>query len=178
MFVNGTPGNTNPINSPMSGGKPRNFDDCKEIGDMTAEGVIKALESPISIKTDLIKGHTEQVELVANDEDKEEIFTFANGKLENGEFKVTTVVQAIRIGDLAIVTAPGEYFPQVAKTIKEASPFKFTIVAGYSNDYIGYVGKREHFLAGGYEMFMMSLSEDEGEILENASLQALQKINK
>lgn len=173
MFINGTPGNTNPINSPMNGSKKRTFDDCKEIGDITAKGILQGVQQALPLTGQGIKGIIKSVEIEADDLDKEEIFSFANGKVEKDVFKITTVIQALKIGDLAIVSAPGEYFPHIAKSIKEKSPFKYTFIAGYANDYIGYVGLKEHYEIGGYEMFMMSLNADEGALLENTSLELL-----
>lgn len=177
MFINGTAGNTNPINSPMTGSKKRTFDDCKEIGDITAKGILEALNQSVPLSGNGIKGITKEVEIEADDPDKEEIFTFANGRVENGVFKITTVIQALKIGDLAIVSAPGEYFPHIAKSIKEKSPFKYTFVAGYANDYIGYSGLKEHYEIGGYEMFMMSLNSEEGPFLERTSIDLLNSLN-
>jgi neutral ceramidase len=173
MFINGTPGNTNPINSPMNGSKKRTFEDCKEIGDITAKRILEGLQHSVPLTGQGIKGIIQNVEIEADDVDKEEIFSFANGKVENDVFKITTVVQVLKIGDLAIVSAPGEYFPHIAKSIKEKSPFKYTFIAGYANDYIGYVGLKEHYEVGGYEMFMMSLNAEEGALLEKTSLELL-----
>ncbi len=173
LFLNGTPGNTNPINSPMNGSKKRTFEDCKEIGDITAKGILQGLQHAVPLSGQGIKGIVKNVEIEADDVDKEEIFSFATGKVENDVFKISTVIQVLKIGDLAIVSAPGEYFPHIAKSIKEKSPFKYTFIAGYANDYIGYAGLKEHYEIGGYEMFMMSLNADEGPFLEKKSLELL-----
>lgn len=177
MFVNGTPGNTNPSNSPMTGSKPRNFDMCKDIGDITAKGILEIIPNVETLSISPIKGITKEIIIDADDVDKEEIFTFSDGFIENDVFKIKTVIQALRIGDLGIVTAPGEYFPHIARSIKEKSPFKYTFIMGYANDYIGYVGKKEHYEIGGYEMFMMSLNADEGQILEEASISLINSLN-
>ena len=48
-------------------------------------------------------------------------------------------VQAIRIGDLGIVTNGAEFFCQLGLDIKAASPFARTWVVSLANDWIGYV---------------------------------------
>lgn len=66
---------------------------------------------------------------------------------------VTTVVQALRIGDGAVAATPGETFAGLGLAIKERSPFAMTAVAELCNDIIGYIPTLEAFGQGGYETF-------------------------
>ena len=50
-----------------------------------------------------------------------------------------TWVQAVRIGDVAIVGVPGEFFTVLGQEIKRRSPFRYTYVFELANDYIGYI---------------------------------------
>ncbi len=65
-------------------------------------------------------------------------------------------VMAIRLGDAALVGLPGEAFCQLGLEIKRRSPARHTLVAGLSNDAIGYLPTREAFAQGGYETTMGS----------------------
>jgi hypothetical protein len=47
-------------------------------------------------------------------------------------------VGGIRVGDFVLVTFPGELTVQIGLNIKQASPHRFTFVAGYTNGYIYY----------------------------------------
>ena len=47
-------------------------------------------------------------------------------------------VCGIRVGDFVMVTFPGELTVQIGLNIKQASPHRFTFVAGYTNGYIYY----------------------------------------
>jgi len=58
---------------------------------------------------------------------------------------------AVKIGDAAFVTLPGEIFSSVAKEIKKNSPFEKTAVMGLSQGCCGYVPDEKAFLEGGYE---------------------------
>lgn len=64
---------------------------------------------------------------------------------------VPAEVQAIRIGNAAIVTNPAEFFCALGLAIKADSPWPLTLVAELANGYIGYVPTAEAF-GGGYEV--------------------------
>ena len=64
-----------------------------------------------------------------------------------------TWVQALRIGDVAIVGVPGEFFTVLGEEIKRRSPFRYTYVFELANDYIGYIPDRPGFERGGYQVW-------------------------
>ena len=64
-----------------------------------------------------------------------------------------TWLQAILIGDIAIVGVPGEFFTVLGQEIKRRSPFRFTYVFELANDYIGYIPDRHAFELGGYQVW-------------------------
>lgn len=64
-----------------------------------------------------------------------------------------TWVQAMRIGDIALVGVPAEYFTQLGLDIKNRSPFRHTYVAELANDWIGYLPNQEGHKLGGYQVW-------------------------
>ena len=60
-------------------------------------------------------------------------------------------IWAARLGDTAIVGAPGEIFGEIGAAVRSASPSPVTIFAGYSNGSLGYVATPEEYPFGGYE---------------------------
>ena len=64
-----------------------------------------------------------------------------------------TWVQALRIGDVAIVGVPAEYFTQLGLDIKNRSPFRHTYIAELANDWIGYLPNLEGHKLGGYQVW-------------------------
>jgi neutral ceramidase len=60
-------------------------------------------------------------------------------------------IWAARIGDCAIVGAPGEIFGAIGTAVRRASPAPVTIFAGYSQGSLGYVATPDEYPFGGYE---------------------------
>ncbi|MBI3970392.1 MAG: hypothetical protein HY332_03805 [Chloroflexi bacterium] len=99
---------------------------------------------------------------------------------------VTAEVQAIRFGPVAVVALPGEIFSSLGRTIKRTSPFAAprTLVAGWSNDNVGYVPDRDAYPLGGYEVdsasryygFPAGWAPEAGDTLVAAARRALDQV--
>ena len=61
-------------------------------------------------------------------------------------------IQAMRIGEAALVAYPGEMFVDYQLEMDQASPFRKTFTLAYSNGCIGYVPTAKAFPEGGYEV--------------------------
>jgi hypothetical protein len=60
-------------------------------------------------------------------------------------------VQVMRIGDVACVALPGEFFVEYGLEIKKRSPARVTFIVGLANGSVGYVPTEDAFAQGGYE---------------------------
>jgi hypothetical protein len=60
-------------------------------------------------------------------------------------------VHAVRVGEGAIVTAPGEAFTEIGLAVKERAPGRPTLFAGYTNGAVGYFPSAAAYEEGGYE---------------------------
>ncbi len=92
---------------------------------------------------------------------------------------VPVTVQAIRIGELAIVAAPCEVFVEIGLKLKEESPFPTTILIELANGYNGYLPTRHHHELGGYETWRARSSYLEvsaAEKMTNALLDLLREL--
>jgi neutral ceramidase len=76
------------------------------------------------------------------------------------------IIQALRIGDLAIAAIPAEVFVEIGLEIKKKSPFKPTFSISLANGYNGYLPTPEQHKLGGYETWRARSSYME----ENASV--------
>ncbi|MBN1419368.1 MAG: VCBS repeat-containing protein [Planctomycetes bacterium] len=65
--------------------------------------------------------------------------------------EVELILQAIRIGDLAIVAIPCEAFVEIGLEIRERSPFSHTFTIDLANGYNGYLPTVAAHADGGYE---------------------------
>jgi neutral ceramidase len=91
-----------------------------------------------------------------------------------------TWVQAILIGDIAVVGVPGEFFTVLGQEIKRRSPFRFTYVFELANDYIGYIPDRHAFELGGYQVWTglhSFLEPGTGEAIVAESIKLLDRLH-
>ena len=111
-----------------------------------------------------------------------EVFADSRKKLKSQQGQEReTYVQALRIGDVALVGVPAEYFTMLGVDIKKRSPFKHTYVAELANDWIGYLPNREAHELGGYQTWMGLHSYSEpgtGERVADLAVELLQDLAK
>jgi hypothetical protein len=63
----------------------------------------------------------------------------------------STWLQALVLGDVAIVGVPAEFFTVLGEEIKRRSPYRYTYIAELANDWIGYLPDKKAFELGGYQ---------------------------
>lgn len=90
---------------------------------------------------------------------------------------VTVEIRVLRIGDLAIVSMPGEPFSGIGHAIKSASPFDYTIFAGYSSGVgHGYMPMASDYNLGGYEVEGTRYGEGAAEKVIKVATEMLQSL--
>lgn len=83
-----------------------------------------------------------------------------NARLYYGKGTIGWRMQAIRIGDVALVSIQGEPFNEISRRVAAGSPFSHTLFSGYSNGGFGYIPERIAFEQGGYEVESTPFSPD------------------
>ncbi len=88
------------------------------------------------------------------------------------------LIQAIRIGDQAIVSMPFEVFVEIGLEIKEKSPFPHTFLVELANGGYGYLPTPQQHELGGYETWLTSarFKEDSSEVLTRNLLEMLDEL--
>ena len=89
-------------------------------------------------------------------------------------------IQTIRIGELGIVSLPGEVFVELGIHAKKHSPFAYTMIGGYTNGNMGYIPTSSAFDEGGYEpnshVYLIEQQYDQGieEVAKRGMLETLE----
>ena len=135
LFLQGACGNINP---PTMDRSPAN---AQQYAGRLAKLVDEALGDLVAVEGNELALRWRAIKLPVRD---------LSGELQTEPLQ--TRVGAARIGNAVMVFLPGEPFVEIALAIREASPFPYTAVAGYAEDYIGYIPTDRAFENGGYEV--------------------------
>ncbi len=97
---------------------------------------------------------------------------------EREEESLTVTIQAIRVGEFAIVGIPFETFVEIGLEIKDRSPFEKTMVIGLANGRHGYLPTPEQHRLGGYETWLgtNTVQTDASVILTENLLEMLKEL--
>ena len=79
--------------------------------------------------------------------------------------------------DVAIVTLPGEVFVDLGIAIKQASPFKTTLVIELTNDGPGYIPTRKGFSEGSYETVNSQIKPGGGKMVVATAVRLLKELS-
>jgi len=178
MMSNGTSGNINNINFRNPRPRRESFEQIRIVAGKTADAATRAIrqiKSPSGGLTlamrqrEITLKHrvptAEQIErakrIVTVDAEGEKKLprlakAYAKRTLELAAEPPTTqvLVQAVRIGDLAICTMPFEVFSEIGLELKERSPAADTFVVSLANGGYGYLPTPEQHQFGGYETWL------------------------
>lgn len=97
----------------------------------------------------------------------------ANSKLPDTK---TYEINMISIGDVAFTTLPMEFFDTTGMQIKDGSPFKMTVLLGYSCSKGQYVPDIEAWQNGGYESYRAYFAPGTAEQAVEAYLESLNEL--
>lgn len=174
VFFNGPCGNITQVDYKV--GFPDTYEECQRIGYMLGVAALEALENEVAVDGGAVAVSKEMVPVkrISISEDQYEWAKKVMKKIEKeGEppfqadgipdgvyarkwmqlYKTqnevdTMEVMVVQIGDVAIVSLPGEFFTEFGMQIKSSSPFKNTLVMGLANDSFGYFPTKISFSQG------------------------------
>jgi hypothetical protein len=195
LFTNGACGDINHVNF-FSADPQKGNEEARRIGTVLAGEVIKTSTRLKPVAADALRARREIVKLELPKFTAEELQKARATAVKFGKdappfldrvhaFKVIDVaardgkpweveVQVIALGDdIAWVALPGEIFVELGLAIKEASPFKTTIIAELANGAIGYIPTRKAFEQGNYEPISARVTPGSGELLAETAIKLL-----
>lgn len=205
LFLNGCAGNINPrtkstrLDDPYAR-RGATYDEVIDYGKELASSVLAGLDSPIASVLPRLSAAIERVELrtVAAPPLYVIIENLKDAKRRGDRYTVWKMrkaldyaeilqqgfiaaeVAALALGnELGLVFLPSEVFVEHQLYIKRFSPFSYTPVAGYSNNYFGYIPTLSAYEEGGYEVeFPVCIIErGEGERLRGIALHLLNAVH-
>ena len=89
-----------------------------------------------------------------------------------------TEVQAISLGEgLAVIALPGEFFGETGRLIREATGAEQLLIAGYANDYVGYVVPDSEYDEGGYECGVTPCAPGAELIIRQTAIDLLRQVS-
>lgn len=173
IMSNGTSGDVNNVNfSLKSGPKREPFEQIGVVAEVVAEAVTSAYDKIQYDSAPALRSADTEIELgvrlpsadeLAKAEQQLQVVTERPLKgtpliyarettlLAKYPAKVKARLQAIRIGDLGIVSSPCETFTETGLAIKRHSPLPHTFTIALANGYNGYLPPPEQHRLGGYE---------------------------
>jgi len=177
----------------------RSFAEAERIGTMLVGEVLKVTTFAKPVRVDRIDGLIEDADLPLKSYTQEELAkareiakipnppnvdfvldrVWALRALEVAGRKQPTIsarVQAICVGDVALVAAPCELFYELGLDIKRKSPFPHTVVVELANDNIGYVPRQEDYENGGYEVVNSRVAPGGGEQIVETAIRLLNRL--
>jgi neutral ceramidase len=98
--------------------------------------------------------------------------------LETGVLPVVEgELSVLRLGDAALAFNPTELFCEFGMAIKQASPFPWTAIGGYTDGSAGYFPTRASYPEGGYEVDRACrVAPEAGELLQATTMRLLQSV--
>jgi neutral ceramidase len=173
IMSNGTSGDINNVNFRGSQQKQPPYGQIRRVADDVAEAALAAyrqisfrdaatlraaqkeitlgVRKPTPDEVTRARGIMSRSKVLPRMETQEEIYARETVQIADYPDTVKVILQAFRIGDLAVCSSPCETFVEIGLRIKRESPFKPTFTIELANGYNGYLPTPEQHQLGGYE---------------------------
>lgn len=104
-------------------------------------------------------------------------YVFAGrGRAEPGQTEAAEV-QAFRVSsECVVVSLPGEFFVEIGQEIERECGYPHVLIAGYANNYLGYVPTAAEFPNGGYEVGCARFEPEAAAMISAAAVRAARSL--
>jgi hypothetical protein len=176
ILSNGTSGDVNNINFRERGPRRQAYEKIREVAHRVAAAVHQAhgeiefhdwaplgaaqqeltlhVRKPTQEQLSYLRPILEDPENAPKWHSREEIYARRVIQLHESPDEVSVLLQAVRIGDLAIAAIPFEVFTEIGLEIKEKTPFADTFTIELANGSYGYLPTPRQHELGGYETWL------------------------
>ncbi len=184
VFASGTSGNINhyDLTDPIRFHRVKGPQESARIGAILAAEVLRTIPKLVDVRNTPLQMAREVMRLDYHPAKAEELRAkikdmprYFDGEVEvineNGKMTFDAEVQAITLGDeLAWVGLPGEMFVEFGLSLKDASPYRYTMIHSLANGSIGYVPNMRAYPEGSYEALATRCAPGSGErLIETAT---------
>ena len=135
--------------NPRGGALADDAENAKPYGDALAKVVLDEFPHTRPICALPISVHSETLTLPLGPDAHENYSCRAEDSVDGKT--ITSEVQVLRLGEVALVSSPGELFGALGMSMENTSPFDTTFVVGYANDNLGYLVTGTGLREGAYE---------------------------
>jgi len=192
LFLNGAYGNVITVDferqinlSKEEAGKSLAESFMKAYSDMTfsedwqLDAVKETIELPYrKITQKEEKGKVPGAQRFRSDEYYENCIAYLKTKTASQKVKLTEI-QVLRMGDIFLSGAPGEYFVEYQLAIKEAFHPSHALTVGGANGMMGYIPTKDAFKRGGYETTLITsscMAPETGDMIASKIIELIKKI--
>ncbi len=202
MLSNGTSGDVNNINFRERSPRMKPYEKMAEVAGRVAAGVQKAVADikyhdwvPVAAASQDLTLKVRKPDaamqkhfasILASDDQTPQFHRYERTyaarvqKLLDGPDDITIMLQALRIGDLAIAAIPFEVFTQIGLDIKQQAPMADAFTIELANGWNGYLPTPEQHKLGGYETWMGTnkVQQDASQHITRTVLQLMKSLKK
>jgi len=143
LFLNSACGDANP-----QAGCGRSYQDMLRVGRQAGAAVIEALCRDGGQTVDAVAAARREFALAHRPHPYLDV-AYERRLAEDGD--LVSEAQALRLGPVTLISAPGECLIETAWTVQQRSRAALPMVVGYANDYLGYLPLPHIYEEGGYE---------------------------
>ncbi|MGD8236941.1 MAG: neutral/alkaline non-lysosomal ceramidase N-terminal domain-containing protein [Armatimonadota bacterium] len=176
IMSNGTSGDINNIDFTRKGERRAPYEKMREVAHLVARDVHEAHENvefstsvelgaaqeeltlAVRKPTDELLAYMRKIKEKPDDAEpyhsREKVYADRVLQVAESPDEVSVILQAFRIGDLAITAIPFEVFAEIGLELKEKGPLGQTFTISHANGSYGYLPTPRHHKLGGYETWL------------------------